>query len=89
MPNSKSAIKRVRQTKQKTINNMSVRSAGRTAVKKVRAAIEKGDKELSSSLLIEANRTLAVASKNGIIHKNNQSRRISRLAKQINKLNNL
>ena len=86
MPNHKSAIKRVRQNKRRNERNTHVRADARTTVKKVRDAILAGDKEKASALLILATSALHSASTKGVLHANNASRRISRLAKQVNKI---
>lgn len=86
MPNHKSAEKRVRQTERRTLRNRIVRQSGRTEVKKVRAAIEAGDKAAAEAALKAATKALATASSKGVVHKNNAARRIGRLAAQVGKL---
>lgn len=86
MPNHKSAIKRVRQNKKRRDRNMAVRSEARTAVKKAREAIESGNKEDAMKLLKEATSILSSSASKGVIHRNNAARRISRLARQVNKM---
>lgn len=86
MPNHKSAEKRVRQSEKKQERNTAVRSAARTAVKKARVAISAGKKEEAKAAYTDAMKTLSSAASKGVIHKNNASRRISRLALQLNGL---
>ncbi|MBF0170774.1 MAG: 30S ribosomal protein S20 [Nitrospinae bacterium] len=86
MPNHKSSEKRVRQTEVRTERNKGVRSACRTAVKKLRQAIEEKNTAAVAELLKEATSTLHAAASKGVIHRNNAARRISRLALQVNKL---
>ncbi|MGK7345300.1 MAG: 30S ribosomal protein S20 [Candidatus Nitrospinota bacterium M3_3B_026] len=86
MPNHKSAIKRVRQIKKRTTRNMAERSRARTAVKRVREAVESGSKEEAEKALRAAASRLNSAASKGVLKKNNASRRISRLAAQINKM---
>jgi len=84
MANIKSAEKRNRQSKKRQELNRVWRSGSRTAVKKARLAIESGSEDAVDSLRV-AVRALDKAAKKGIIHKNNASRRQSRLMKALNK----
>ncbi len=86
MPNHKSAIKRVRQNRKKNLRNKIIRSTGRTTVKKVREAIDAGNKEDAQKALLEVTKILHTSVTKGSLHRNNAARRISRLALQVNKL---
>ncbi|MDH5510505.1 MAG: 30S ribosomal protein S20 [Nitrospinota bacterium] len=86
MPNHKSAIKRVRQNETKRMRNMAIRTRARTAVKKVRAAIDAKDKESATKLMLEVSSLLDGSVSKGVAHANNAARKISRLTLQINKL---
>lgn len=86
MANHKSAEKRARQTKVRTVRNRSQETAVKTAVKKVRAAIEANDKSTASTLLVAAQSLLARLAKKGVIKNNTAARKTGRLASQINKL---
>ncbi len=86
MANHKSAKKRSRQTIVKNARNTAQRSAVKTIVKKTRAAIAEGNKEVASNLLLTTQKLLARLAKNNIIKANTAARRTSRLASQINKL---
>ena len=79
MPNIKQAKKRVRQAESSRMLNKHHRSAMRTAVKKVDAAISDGDKELANQALKEASSTLDSMVNKGVLHKNNAARKKSRL----------
>ena len=68
------------------MRNAAVRSEGRTLVKKARAAIRSGNKEDAVKALREVTKTLHSSASKGVIHRNNASRRISRLARQVNKM---
>ena len=85
MATHKSAAKRARQTIVRNLRNRHNLSTMRTAIKKVRAAIEK--KELTSldALLREAQSVIAKTRKKGTIHANNAARKISRLALAVSK----
>jgi small subunit ribosomal protein S20 len=84
--NHKSAKKRARQTIVRNARNTIRRSAVKNAVKKVRLAIEEGNKENASTLLVSAQKLLARLAKHGVIKKNTAARRTSRLAGQINRI---
>ena len=86
MPNHKSAEKRLRQNVKKRIRNRLVKSACRTAVKKVNKAIEENDIERAREYFLIAEKKLASAATKGIYHKKNASRRISRLALKLNNI---
>ncbi len=83
MANSAQAKKRARQNAVLRLHNMSQRSAYRTAVKKVRKAIEAGDKTAAQDAL-QSNMSVmdSLADKN-IVHKNKASRQKSRLSAAI------
>ena len=86
MATHKSAIKRQRQSLKRRERNRAAKSALKTAVKKVLAAIEEKDREKAEALF---RRTVALINKTaskGIIHKNTASRKISRLARRMNTL---
>ena len=79
MPNKKSALKRVRQTKKKTAINNMVRSSTSSAVKKAINSINNKDKNYID-LLYKAISMLNKASSKGVIPKKRASRKISRLS---------
>lgn len=81
-----SALKRVRQSKKREIRNRSVRTAIKTATKKVISAVEEKDIEKVKKELIAATKLISRAAAKGIIHKNAASRKISRLAIIANKV---
>lgn len=81
-----SALKRVRQAKKRELRNKSVKTAIKTATKKVIAAVEEKDREKVQKELVAATKLISRAAAKGIIHKNAASRRISRLAKIANKV---
>ena len=86
MANIKSAKKRILVNKTKADRNKAIKSGVKTAVKKVLAAVEANDKEAAQSALLAATSTIDKATKKGIYHKNNSSRKISRLTKAVNKM---
>jgi small subunit ribosomal protein S20 len=85
MANIKSQIKRNRQNERARQRNKAVRSALKTAQKKVRTATDGGDLETASTRGREASRALDKAVSAGVLHKRTAARRKSRLAKQLAK----
>ncbi|ARK29303.1 30S ribosomal protein S20 [Halalkalibacter krulwichiae] len=86
MPNIKSAIKRVKTTDKRRAQNISVKSALRTAIKNFETKVEAGDVEVAKAAFVEASKKLDKAANKGLIHKNAASRQKSRLAKKLNGL---
>lgn len=86
MPTSKSAAKRDRQNEKRRIRNQAVKSALRTQLKKVNAAIESGSADAAKAEMVQAAKKLDKAAKTNVIHENQASRRKSRLQKKINEL---
>ena len=86
MANIKSAKKRVLTSKVRQEKNKAVKSGVKTAVKKVLAAVEAGDKETATRQLLHATSVIDKAAKKGVLHKNTASRKISRLSLAVNKI---
>ncbi|MBR5286289.1 MAG: 30S ribosomal protein S20 [Clostridia bacterium] len=84
MPNIKSAKKRVKVTETKTLQNKMFKSAMKTTVKKYKAAIAEGNKELAEKTYLEAVGMVDRAVSKGIIHKNNAARKKSQYTKLLN-----
>jgi len=80
LANTASAEKRNRQAQKRRARNVQVRTGVKSAVKKVREALEKGDAAAAKAALHAAERTLDKASSKGVLHRNAASRRIARLA---------
>ena len=86
MANIKSAKKRILVAQTKTLRNKMIKSAVKTAIKKVDAAIAANDKELAKAELLKATSAIDKAASKGVYHKNNASRKVSRLAKAVNQM---
>ncbi len=84
MANIKSAKKRILVTKTKNERNKAIKSGVKTAIKKVYAAIEAGDKALANAALVEATSVIEKAATKGVYHKNNAARKVSAIAKAVN-----
>lgn len=83
MANTRSAEKRVRQSEKARKRNAAIRSTVRTAVKKVRKALEQNDTAAASELLRLATRTIDKAHTKGVLKANTARRKISRLARAV------
>ena len=86
MPNVKSAIKRVKVARAKTLQNTAKKSALKTAIKKCKEAINQNDENVSS-VLSATMKIIDKAAAKRIIHKNTAARRKSKLAKALNAVN--
>ncbi|MCF0141939.1 MAG: 30S ribosomal protein S20 [Parasporobacterium sp.] len=86
MANIKSAKKRILVSEKRAARNKSIRSKVKTSIKKVYAAIEAGDKAQAQEALRLATVELDKAETKGVYHKNMTARKVSRLAKAVNKL---
>ena len=86
MANIKSAKKRVLVDRRNEEKNKAVRSASKTAVKKLYAAVESGDKVKADAELKNASKTLEMAASKGVYHKNNVANKTSKMAKAVNKM---
>ena len=83
MANHKSSLKRIRQTKAKTLHNRYYAKTMRNAVRKLRAMT---DKDEASKLYPSAQKMLDKLAKRNIIHKNKAANIKSSLCKHISKL---
>ena len=86
MANIKSQIKRNRQNEKARLRNKSVKSALKTAIRKLNEASAAGDVEKAGVLLRDASRQLDKAVSKGVIHKNQAANRKSAIAKRITTL---
>ena len=86
MANIKSAKKRSISKQKKAERNKSIKSAVKTSIRKVEAAIEAKDKEAASAALLNAISTIDKAASKGVYHKNTAARKVSRLSKAVNTL---
>ena len=86
MANIKSAKKRIEVIDKKTLRNKMIKSKVKTVIKKVEAAIAAGDKEAAQANLLVAISEIDKADSKGVYHKNNASRKVSRLTAAVNKM---
>ncbi len=83
MANTKGARKAARQSEKRRTHNTRLRSALRTAITRVKKAIEAGDKTKAAQVYRASVSVLDRITDKKIIHKNKASRHKSRLAAQI------
>ena len=76
MANIKSAKKRILVNRTKAARNKAIKSAVKTSMKKVEAAVA----------LKDAVSTISKATSKGVYHKNNCARKVARLAKAVNSI---
>jgi small subunit ribosomal protein S20 len=83
---NKSAIKKARQSEEKRLRNSHVKSTMKTRIKKVMVAMETKAVENLDSIFKSAISYINKAASKGVIHKNNASRKVSRITKKVNNL---
>ncbi len=86
MANHKSALKRARQNEVRRIRNKGYKTRVKKAVKEVRTAIEDNSQEQAQKSFIEAVSIIQKTASKGVIHRKQASRKISRLARQVNQI---
>ena len=86
MPNTKSAIRRVRRVNKQTFVNRIRKSKYKSIIKEMSLLITAKKKKEAIKLLPKFNSQLMKIAKVGVIKKKNASRKISRLTKKINNL---
>jgi small subunit ribosomal protein S20 len=83
MANIASARKAARQSEKRRQHNMSLRTELRSALRRVRKAIDAGDKTAARAVLRDSTKVLDSIADRKIIHKNKASRHKSRLSAAI------
>ena len=83
MPNTVSAIRRVRRVARQTAVNRLRKSKYRSAVKKMEVLVKKGDKEKIKSFFPKFQSILMQVAKTGTMNKKTASRKISKISKKI------
>ncbi|RJR26254.1 MAG: 30S ribosomal protein S20 [Desulfobacteraceae bacterium] len=85
MANHKSALKRARQNDVKRVRNKAAKTRVRSAVKEIRSAVAENQVEKVAQAFPSVVSTIQRTASKGTIHKRNAARKVSRLARQINK----
>ena len=83
MPNTKSAIRRVRRVKKQTQVNRIRKSKYKNAIKKMDLLLKSKDKAEAKKYFSKFQSILMQVAKIGIINKNTAARKISRISKKI------
>ena len=83
MPNTKSAIRRVRRVKKQTHINKIRKSKYKNAIKKMDLFLKEKEKEKAKKYFANFQSILMQVAKSGIISKNTAARKISRTSKKI------
>jgi len=83
MPNTKSAIRRVRRVKKQTQVNRIRKSKYKTSIKQMELLIKENDKTKAKKYFPKFQSILMQVAKSGIISRNTASRKISRTSKKI------
>jgi len=86
LANHVSAAKRARQSEKRRLINRRQKGAMRTAIKAVLAAVEAGDEKAAAAALKQATSLIDRAGRKGLIHRNQASRRVSRLSARVKRL---
>ena len=85
MANIKAAKKRIITSQKRAAGNKASKSGVKTAVKKVRVAIDANDTAAAAAALENAKSVIDKAASKGVLHKNTAARKVSRLAAAVNK----
>jgi small subunit ribosomal protein S20 len=83
LANIKSAIKRNKQNERRRLRNRVYRGKARTFVKKALSEMEEGTLDQARAATLQAISALDKAAQKGVLHKNNASRRKSRLMRHL------
>lgn len=81
MANIKSQIKRVKTNNKAQARNKSVSSSVKTAIRRFREAVAKGDAATTTTELRAASKALDVAVSKGVVHRNTAANKKSAMAK--------
>ena len=82
MPNTKSAIRRVRRVKKQTQVNRIRKSKYKNAVKQMELLLKNNDKEKAKKNFSKFQSILMQVAKSGVVTKNTAARKISRISKK-------
>ena len=86
MANIKSAKKRILTSQKRAARNKAVKSGVKTAVKKVRVAVEANDAAAAAAAFENAKSVIDKAANKGVLHRNTAARKVSRLAAAVKKV---
>lgn len=87
MPNTKSAIRRVKRVKKQSLVNKQRKNRYKVALKKMNKLLEKKDMKEINKFFPTFQSELMKIAKTGVVKKENMSRKISRISRRIKKIN--
>ena len=87
MPNTVSAIRRVKRVRRQSLVNKLRKSRFKLAIKKMTKLIEKKDAQAIKKFYPKFQSELMKIAKTGVVKKANASRKIARISKKIKKIN--
>tara|TARA_B100000315_G_C14415386_1_gene512986 strand:+ start:293 stop:565 length:273 start_codon:yes stop_codon:yes gene_type:complete len=85
MPQRRTSIKDLRQSKKRRLKNLGVKNKLKTTIKKFKKSLESTEKQAREESLKEMCKVLDRAASKKIIHKNKAARKKSRLSKLMKK----
>ena len=83
MPNTKSAIRRVRRVKKQTVVNKVRKSKYKSAVRQMETLLKKGDNKAIKEFFPKFQSILMQVAKKGVVNKKTSARKISKVSKRI------
>ena len=83
MPNTKSAIRRVRRVKKQTQVNRIRKSKYKSAIKQMEAHLKTKEKEKAKKYFSKFQSILMQVAKSGVVNKNTAARKISKISKRL------
>ena len=83
MPNTKSAIRRVRRVKKQTRVNKIRKSKYKNAIKQMEILLKSKEKEKAKKYFSEFQSILMQVAKSGVVNKKTASRKISKISKKL------
>ncbi len=83
MPNTKSAVRRVRRVKKQTQVNRIRRSKYKNAIKKMELLLKSKEKDKAKKYFQKFQSILMQVAKSGVVNKKTASRKISKISKKI------
>ncbi len=83
MANTKAAVKRARQSRERNLRNRKVKSYLKKVVKDFHQSVDTGDTQTARDAYVLASKVIDKAASKGVIHKNTAARKKSRLAQKL------
>jgi len=83
MANTKSAIKRMKQSEVRRQRNRKVKTRVKTAIREFYQTLDENDPVKARQAYTLASKVIDIAASRGVIHKNNAARKKSRLAREL------